>query len=112
MDCDKLVIDIFISKNKRKKVVAIQGLGFVGSVMALVCANAVSGDYVVIGFDLAIPSSQEKIAALNQSKFPLKTDDPLVKKYYNQALKNGNFLATCCNYAYQVADIVVVDVAA
>ena len=35
---DKEGIDDFISKNKNKKVVVVQGLGFVGSVMSLVCA--------------------------------------------------------------------------
>ena len=37
---DKDNIDIFLNKNKNKKVVAVQGLGFVGAVMSIVCANS------------------------------------------------------------------------
>ena len=42
----------FLSINKGKKVVVVQGLGFVGAVMALVCANAIGEEYAVIGVDL------------------------------------------------------------
>ena len=48
---DSNSIDLFLKKNK-KPVVVVQGLGFVGSVMSLVCANAINGDYAVIGVDL------------------------------------------------------------
>lgn len=48
---DTLNIDEFVSKNN-KPVIAVQGLGFVGAVMSLVCANAINGDYAVIGVDL------------------------------------------------------------
>lgn len=33
--------------------VVVQGLGFVGAVMSLVCANALTDEYAVIGVDLA-----------------------------------------------------------
>ena len=48
---DRLTIDEFVLKNN-KPVIAVQGLGFVGAVMSLVCANAIDGDYAVIGVDL------------------------------------------------------------
>ena len=48
---DTISIDEFVSKNN-KPVIAVQGLGFVGAVMSLVCANAIKGDYSVIGVDL------------------------------------------------------------
>ena len=44
---DTINIDEFVSKNN-KPVVAVQGLGFVGAVMSLVCANAIDGDYAVL----------------------------------------------------------------
>mgnify|MGYP001364564426 CR=1 FL=1 len=37
---DKQGIDEFLSHHKGKPVVVVQGLGFVGGVMSLVCANA------------------------------------------------------------------------
>jgi UDP-N-acetyl-D-mannosaminuronate dehydrogenase len=44
--------DKFLKKFNNKKIIVIQGLGFVGSVMSLVCSNAINGDYTVIGVDL------------------------------------------------------------
>ena len=44
-------INAFLKKNKGKKVVVVQGLGFVGAVMSLVCANASDEEYAVIGVD-------------------------------------------------------------
>ena len=42
---DKENIDQFLSKNKDKKIIVVQGLGYVGSVMAVVCANAIDGEW-------------------------------------------------------------------
>jgi UDP-N-acetyl-D-glucosamine dehydrogenase len=50
---DADAIDKFLARNSGKQVVVVQGLGFVGAVMALVCANAVTEEYAVIGVDLA-----------------------------------------------------------
>ena len=49
---DKENIDNFLSNHKGKKVIVVQGLGFVGAVMSLVCANALHEDYAVVGVDL------------------------------------------------------------
>ena len=61
--CDKENIDNFLNKNKGKKVVVVQGLGFVGSVMSLVCANAsrraLSCHYARVGASLAIGGADE-----------------------------------------------------
>ena len=46
------IIEKFVKKNHEKKIIVVQGLGFVGSVMSLVCANALNDDYAVIGVDL------------------------------------------------------------
>ena len=53
-------INDFVEKNS-KTVVAVQGLGFVGAVMSLVCANAINGDYAVIGVDLPKKDTYWKI---------------------------------------------------
>ena len=57
-------IQEFLSRNKGKKVVVVQGLGFVGAVMSLVCANAISEEYAVIGVDLASESTYWKIKSI------------------------------------------------
>ena len=105
---EKENIDRFLKKNDGKKVIVVQGLGFVGSVMSLVCANAIKGDYAVIGVDL--PLNIDVINKLNNGLFPIKSSDPKVEEYYQNARKKNNFYATTDNYAYSRADIIIVDV--
>ena len=66
---DKIGIDSFLLRNKDKKVVLVQGLGFVGSVMSLVCANSDETDYAVIGLDLPTEESFWKICSINEEFF-------------------------------------------
>ena len=105
---DRANLELFLSKNKNKKVVVVQGLGFVGSVMSLVCANALNEEYAVIGVDL--PINIDVINALNSGKFPIKSSDPKVEVFYNSAIKKNNFYATYDEYAYQLADVIIVDI--
>ena len=93
-------IDSFLEKNKGKKVVVVQGLGFVGSVMSIVCANALKGDYAVIGIDLASEDSYWKIASINEGIFPVISSDQKVAKYYEEAKEKGNLYATFDPYAF------------
>jgi UDP-N-acetyl-D-glucosamine dehydrogenase len=107
---DKAGIDDLLSLHPGKKVVVIQGLGFVGSVMGLVVANALTEEYVVIGIDLPTPSSWWKICSINEGVFPVLSSDPKVNQYYQNALRKKNYYATCDPYAYSKADVVVVDI--
>ena len=75
-------IDEFIKYNQNKPVVVVQGLGFVGAVMSLVCSNAISCDYAVIGVDKDNPESQRKIDSINNGMFPLNADDPKINEYF------------------------------
>ena len=59
----------FVSQNCGKKVVVVQGLGFVGAVISLVCANAILEDYAVIGVDLANEETFWKIKSINDGIF-------------------------------------------
>ena len=58
---DSKAIKNFLSNNSEKKVVVVQGLGFVGLAMSLVCANALNEEYAVIGVDLANENAFWKI---------------------------------------------------
>ena len=69
-------IDDFLFKNKGKKVIVVQGLGFVGAVMSLVCANSAEQEYAVIGIDLPDEKNFWKICSLNEGIFPLTAEDP------------------------------------
>jgi len=107
---DKAGIDSFIALHPGKKVVVIQGLGFVGSVMALVVANALTEEYAVIGIDLPTPFSYWKIQSINEGMFPVIADDPKIGQFYKHAREKNNLYATCDPHAYTKADIVIVDI--
>ena len=77
----KPVIEKFVQKNQGKKIIAVQGLGFVGSVMSLVCANAINGDYAIIGIDLPTKRGKSIINSLNNGIFPLVAADPKIEEF-------------------------------
>ena len=107
---DKQNIDSFLANHQGKNVVVVQGLGFVGAVMALVCANAFDDDYAVIGVDLATPSNYWKIKSLNEGVFPVVASDPKIEEFHKKSHAKGNFYATYDSYAYSRADVVIVDI--
>ncbi len=107
---DKKNINNFLHLNQDKKVVVVQGLGFVGSVMSLVVANAFDLDFAVIGIDLPSESSYWKVCSINEGTFPILTSDSNVEKFYENSRLNNNLYATCDDYAYSVADIIIVDI--
>ncbi len=100
----------FLSNHKGKKVVAVQGLGFVGSVMSLVCANALHEDYAVLGVDRNNEKGNKIINMLNKGVLPIKAEDPSIEKLLLNAAKNKNFLATNDESAFSFADIIIVDI--
>lgn len=105
---DKKNIDSFNRLNKDKKVVVVQGLGFVGAVMSIVVANSDDNEYAVIGVDL--PHRQTVIDALNRGEFPISSTDKKVYEYFDRAVKRNTFYATSDIYAYSLADVVIVDI--
>jgi UDP-N-acetyl-D-glucosamine dehydrogenase len=107
---DKAGILRFIERNKGKKVVVVQGLGFVGAVMSLVCANALTEEYAVIGVDLARKDTFWKIQAINEGVFPVVASDLKIEEFYQISRKKGNFYATFDPFAYSLADTIIVDI--
>ena len=107
---DESNINQFLSQHNGKPIIVIQGLGFVGSVMSLVCANALNKDYAVIGIDLPTEDSYWKICSINEGVFPVISSDPKVEEFYIQARKESNLYATCDPYAYSKADVIIVDI--
>ena len=107
---DSSTIENFLSGNKGKKVIVVQGLGFVGAIMSLVCANAITEEYAVIGVDLANVNTYWKIKSINDGVFPLIADDPQITVFFNNAKEKGNLLATHDPVAYKYADVVIVDI--
>lgn len=103
-------LEAFRLQHREKPVVVVQGLGFVGAVMSLVCANALHGEYAVIGVDLDTPGSWWRIASLRDGVFPLAASDPKISEFFERAKAQDNFYATADPYAYALADIIIVDV--
>lgn len=107
-------INTFIKKNNGRKIVVVQGLGFVGSAMLTAIAAAKNEKnlplYAVIGVDLADISSYWKITMVNEGSLPIKSTDNDLLRIFKQCFKSGNIMATASKYAYQIADIVIVNI--
>ena len=102
-------------KKLGRKIVTVQGLGFVGCIMASVIADATDKDgnpiYFVHGHQRPSPRSYWKIPVINQGKPPVSSSDPEVPEIFERCVnQKRTFRATWNNYAYEVADIVVVDI--
>ena len=106
---DKKNIKSFLKKNKNKEIIVVQGLGFVGAVMSLVCANSET-EYAVIGVDLPDKKNLEKINQLNNGVFPIVASDPKIDIFFKNAIKRGNFYATYDEYAYSLANYIIIDI--
>ena len=109
-DTDQTNINRFLKINKNKNIIAVQGLGFVGAVMSIVCANSNKNEYAVIGVDLGNKNNYWKIASINEGNFPIKSSDPKVEEYYQKSIKKGNFIATFDSSAYSHASVIIVDI--
>ncbi|GAC1304436.1 MAG: nucleotide sugar dehydrogenase [Vulcanimicrobiaceae bacterium] len=95
-------------------VVAVQGLGFVGSAVAAVIAAArdASGrpTHFVIGTDLATPESYWKIAKIRSGQVPIPSPDTELSELVADATHNArNLVTTSSEEAYALADVIVVD---
>jgi len=107
-----------ITEEQRKlgrKIVAVQGMGFVGCVMAAVVADAVDEKreplYFVHGQQRASLRSFWKVPVINQGIPPVNSSDAEVPIIFHRTVVEKKTLrATWLNYAYKVADIVVVDI--
>jgi UDP-N-acetyl-D-glucosamine dehydrogenase len=109
-DAEDHLLTEFIKKHSGKKIVVVQGLGFVGTAMSLVVANSTSEDYAVIGVDLPNTNSYWKIGDINSGICPIISSDKNVNIYFNQAKAMGNLYATSDKRAYSFADIIIVDI--
>jgi UDP-N-acetyl-D-glucosamine dehydrogenase len=103
-----------IERNKGKEIVVVQGLGFVGAMMAAVVADCeIEGkaQYFVIGVDLPSEGSFWKIRTINKGISPFKAEDPEVNAIFKRTVKlNNNLRATWVPEAYSEADVILVDI--
>ena len=107
-----------ITEQQRKlgrKIVAVQGMGFVGCVMAIVVADAEDENgkpiYYVHGHQRPSKRSFWKVPVINSGKPPISSSDMEVPELFERCVsQKKNFRATWHDVAYEVADVVVVDI--
>lgn len=102
-------------REKGREIVAVLGMGFVGSVMAAVIADSESrkGEphKYVIGIQRPSIRSYWKIPELNNGLSPIKAEDPEVEAIIQRCVKEKKTLTVTFTYeALTLADIIVVDV--
>ncbi|MFH1282271.1 MAG: nucleotide sugar dehydrogenase [bacterium] len=111
---DKEGITEFISKNKGKKLVVVQGLGFVGSAMLTAVASARNKNnkhkFAVIGMDLPKIDAYWRVGMINDGKLPIKSNDIDLTNTFKKSFSSGNIMATADKYGYSAADIIIVDI--
>jgi nucleotide sugar dehydrogenase len=95
-------------------VVCVQGLGFVGSAMAVAVADARTerGDprFNVVGVELPTPDGISKVEAVNAGRLPITANDDKLKAALAAAHQRGNLVGTTDERAYGQASVTVVDV--
>ncbi len=101
-------------KCEDRPIVCIQGLGFVGSAMAVATSISKTDsselNFNVIGIDLDTELGNERIDAINEGRFPFNTNDRLLKKSIEDAYAQHNLIATSDESAYSLADIIIIDI--
>jgi nucleotide sugar dehydrogenase len=100
-------------QHQGRRVVVVQGLGFVGAAVAAVVAAARNSRgeplYFVLGTDLASPGGYWKIARINKGEVPIGSPDPALSQLIEGAVREGNLAATSSEEAYSLADMIIVD---
>jgi UDP-N-acetyl-D-glucosamine dehydrogenase len=95
-------------------IVCVQGLGFVGTVMAIAIATAKDEQskacFNVVGVDLPSELGNFRINAINNGHLPFETSDQNLVASLIKCIDQGNLLATSENDFYKMAEIVVVDI--
>lgn len=98
-----------------RQIAVVQGLGFVGSAVAAVLANARDWEgrprYFVLGVDLPTAQGCWKVARLNEGRVPIAASDPNLSRLVHLGVREtANLCATMNEAAYGLADVIVVDV--
>jgi UDP-N-acetyl-D-glucosamine dehydrogenase len=100
---------------KKREIVVVMGVGFVGAVMAAIVADTVDKkgkpSKFVIGMQRPSPRSYWKIPLLNRGVSPVKAEDPEVDPMIVRCVKDKKTLIATYTYdVLKLADVVVVDV--
>ena len=99
---------------EERPIVCVQGLGFVGSAMAIAVSQAKDESgaplFNVIGVDVPNEAGYRKADSLNKGVFPFENSDKKMAAALSEAVENGNLTATTDSSVYSRAQVVVVDI--
>ena len=111
---DPLMARLKTAAAQGRKIVIVQGLGFVGAAVAAVVAGATRDGralHEVVGVDLANPAGCRKVASFESGDFPFPCPDPELARLTRHAVVEiGNLHATTSEEVYAVAVVIIVDV--
>lgn len=103
-----------LDPDSKRPVVCVQGLGFVGAAMAVAvaCAKHENGEKIfdVLGVDICSESGTKRIESINHGRFPFSSGDEALEKATKECRFSGNLAATHDPTAFELADVVVVDI--
>jgi UDP-N-acetyl-D-glucosamine dehydrogenase len=102
-------------REQGKEIVVVMGLGFVGTVMAAVVADATDSQgrpsKFVVGYQRPSMRGYWRIPLLNRGQSPVKAEDPEVDEIITRCvLEKRTLIATYHSDCLRLADCVVVDV--
>ena len=85
---------------KGKRIVVIQGLGFVGTAVAAVISSTKDADdnplYVVIGVDRPDAAGFLKVDSIEKGLSPVISNDLELPRIIAESKREGRLFATCC----------------
>jgi nucleotide sugar dehydrogenase len=94
--------------------VAVQGLGFVGSAIAVAIASRVRKNkkpiFNVIGIDQDNELGRKRIDLINKGIFPIETSDRKMLALTKRFVKNRNLKASCNPKFYNGAKVIIVSI--
>jgi nucleotide sugar dehydrogenase len=104
-----------LERAKKREIVVVMGVGFVGAVMAAIVADTVDKkgkpSKFVIGMQRPSARSFWKIPLLNRGISPVKAEDPEVDPMIARCVKDKKTLIATYTYdVLKLADVIVVDV--
>ncbi|PWC42141.1 nucleotide sugar dehydrogenase [Azospirillum sp. TSO22-1] len=103
-----------LAVDRGRPMVCVQGLGFVGSAMAIAIANARGPDgqplYTVVGVDLPNEAGRHRVSSIARGAMPFPGGDPALDAALVRAHEAGNLTATDNPEVFAIADVVLVDI--
>ena len=88
--------------------VSVVGLGYVGSAMSVVIADAKKNKknlFNVTGLDLKTPIGVKRIEKLNNFEFPFKSNDKLINIKLRKIRKNNNLMLHAYKIKFMINNI-------